>query len=141
MTITGSDYFATGSDRGAILHLEIESPLHAEDWFTNDGTSWQPTNAPRYLGGVLAADFGWVKHSREELFTLEQLATTGYPLSVSADGIEWDDISIDLDIDPMVDDQSPSVTVTAANDTIFVSVDDGVNRTLWIGDVAPRDGG
>jgi hypothetical protein len=141
MTITGSDYFETDSDRGAILHFEIDPPLHAEDWFTDDGTSWQPTNAPRYLGGVLAADFGWVKHSREEFYTLEQLATTGYPLSVSAGGIDWDDISIDLDIDPEVDDQIPFVTVTVANDTIFVSVDDGENRTLWVGDVNPHDGG
>jgi hypothetical protein len=141
MTITGSDYLATGSDRGAVLHLEIESPRHAEDWFTDDGRSWQPTNAPQYLGGVLAADFGWVKHSREELYTFEQLATTGYPLSVSTDGIAWQNVSIDLDIDPEVDDQTPFVIVTVANDTIFISVDDAENRTLWIGDVTPRDGG
>lgn len=123
-----------GSERGAVLYLELDSPLRAETWFTTGGV-WSPTNAPQYLGGVAASDFGWVKHSREEFLSLEQLTTDGYPLSLSADGTDWQNISIGLDIDPEIADQPPAVTVTVARNKIFVSVDDGDERTLWIGDV------
>ena len=84
---------------------------------------------------MAASDFGWVKYSREEFFALEQLATIGYPLSVSADGIDWQDISIGLDIDPEFAGEPPAVSVIVANNKIFVGVHDGEERTLWIGDV------
>ena len=123
------------SDAGAVLHLEIDPPHHAEAWFTPSGSVWEPTNAPEYPGDVAAAEFGWVKYGREELFAPEQLATLGYPLAVSADGTDWQSISIPLDIDPEVADEPPVATVTVAANQLFVSVDHGDERTLWIGAV------
>jgi hypothetical protein len=121
--IDNIDIVSDGSLALLTIVSSDESVQRPETWSTVDGSSWEPAAVDGGFGGTEVTEFGWF---RSQVFD-------GGGLSVSPDGLEWQEIPIDLGQPAGAGGGGASVF----GRTIFVSMyEQGGARTMWVGRVA-----
>lgn len=93
-----------------------------ETWSTADGMRWSSAEGAAGFGGIQITDVGWVRTEFEE----------SIGVSVSPDGLTWQEIPIDLDHPSGAGNGDVSVQ----GHTIFLTMNEnGGERTMWVGRV------
>ncbi len=122
---SNTDWVALASD-GSLALLNIVSSgtnsQQSEYWSSTDGVTWTPTGQDFGFGFVDHTDVGW--------FRGDVYDTGG--ISVSNDGLTWQ--AIDFDIRPPAGAGGSGAVVHG--DTIFITVFEGNDRLMWVGQVA-----
>lgn len=96
------------------------SAQRPETWSTHDGLSWVPVNGVGGWGGIDVTEVGWFRPMFDE----------GAGISVSPDGLDWQEIPFDLA--PPTGPGGGGATILGR--TIFVTrYEEGGARTMWVG--------